>query len=61
MIVRMCTIVFGALHMMSVLAVARRTANTVVQLFKILSRPSKCILICGCSHKDKDDHVMSRV
>ena len=31
MIVHVCTIVLGVLHMMSVLAVARHTANAVVQ------------------------------
>ena len=43
-IVCMCSIVFGVLHM-SVLAVARRTVNAVAQICKMLSHPGKCILI----------------
>ena len=61
MIVCMCIIIFGVLHMMSVLAVARRAANAVAQLCKKLSHPSKRILICGRNCKGKGHHVMSRV
>ena len=57
----MCTIIFGVLCIMSVLAIARRAANAVGQICKILSRPSKCVLICGCKYKGKGYHVMSRV
>ena len=46
--------------MMSVLAVARFAVNAVAQLCKMLSRPSKCILI-GCKCKGKGHDVMSRV
>ena len=55
------TIVFGVLHIMSVLAVARCTTNAVAQICKILSHPSKCILICGRRGKGKGHHFMSRV
>ena len=47
--------------MICVLVVARHAANAVVQLYKMLSRPSKCILTCGCNCKGKGHHVVSRV
>ena len=57
----MCIIVFGVLCIMSILASARHAANAVAQICKILSRPNKCILICGCKCKGKDLHFISRV
>ena len=47
--------------MICVLVVARRTANTVAQLYKMVSHPSKCVLTSGCNCKGKGDHVVSRV
>ena len=47
------SIVFGVLQIMSVLAVARCTANTVVQIYKKLSHPNKCIFIFRCNCKGK--------
>ena len=47
--------------MMCVLVAARRAANAVAQLCKMLSRPSKCVLTCRCNHKGKGRHVVSRV
>ena len=41
-----CTIIFGVLCMMCVLVVARYAANAVVQLCKMVSCLSKCILTC---------------
>ena len=61
MIVCMRTVVFGVLRMMSVLVIARRTANAVLLLCEIISHPSKCVLICGCSYKGKGHYIMSRV
>ena len=61
MILHVCTIIFGVLHMMSVLAVARRAANAMVQICKMLCRPSKCVLICGHKCKDQGNHVVGRV
>ena len=61
MIVRMCTIVFGVSHIMSVLAVAKHATNAVAQESRVLNRPSKCVLICGCRYKGKGHHITSRV
>ena len=57
----MCKIVFGVLCIMCVLAAAKRTANAVVQLCKLVNRPSKCVLTFGRNCKGKGHHVMSRV
>ena len=32
-----------------------------VQKCKVLSRPSKCILICGCKYQSKGHHILSRM
>ena len=56
-----CTIIFWVLRTMSVLAVAKRAANAVVQKCRVLSHPSKCILICRCRCKGKGHHIMYRV
>ena len=61
MIVCMCAVIFRVLHIMSVLVAARCAANTVVQKSKVLSCPSRCILICRHKCKGKAHHVMSRV
>ena len=61
MILHVFTIIFGVLHIMSVLAVARHAANAVAQICKMLSSPSKCVLICGCKCKGKGHYFMSRV
>ena len=57
----MCTIVFGVLHIICILVVARHTANAVEQLSKIISHPSKCVLTCGHNGKVMGHHVASRV
>ena len=49
----MCIVTFRALHIMSVLVAAKHAANAVVQKCKVLSRPSKCVLICGCKYQSK--------
>ena len=46
---------------MSILAAAKCTANAVAQKCKVLSHPSKCVLICGCKLQSKGHHVLSRV
>ena len=61
MIVCVCKIVFGVLRMMCVLVAARHAANAVVQLCKMLSHPSKCVLTCGRKYKGKGHYVLSRV
>ena len=61
MIVRVCTIFFGVLHMMSVLAIARHAANAVAQICKMLSHPSKCILFCEQKCKGKAFHLVNKV
>ena len=61
MIVCMCTIVFGFLHMICVLIDARHTANAVEQLCKMVSHPKKFVLTCGCNCKVKGHNVVSRV
>ena len=61
MIIRMFTIVFGVLHMICVLVAARQTVNAVAQLCTVVSRPSKCVLICGCNCKGKGHFVVLRV
>ena len=60
MIVRMCTVIFGVLCII-VLVAARHTANAVAQKCKMLSRPSKCILIYRFKCKGKGLHLISRV
>ena len=55
------SIIFGVLHMMCVLVAARLTANAVLQLCKMVSHPSKCILTCWCNCKGKGHHMISRV
>ena len=57
----MCTIIFGVLRMMSVLAVAKQAANAVVQNYKMVSFPSKCALICECKFKGKGLNLVNRV
>ena len=44
----MCIVTFRALHTISVLVAAKCAANAVAQNFKVLSCPSKCVLILGC-------------
>ena len=46
---------------MSVLVAAKHAANAVAQNCKVLSRPSKCVLICGCKCQIKGHYVLSRV
>ena len=46
---------------MSVLAAAKHAANAVVQKCKVLSRPSKCALICMGKCQSKNYDIMSRV
>ena len=41
----MCIVTFRALCTMSVLVAAKYAANAVAQDCKVLSRPSKCVLI----------------
>ena len=47
-IVYMCIVTFRALHIMSVFVAAKHTANAVAQDCKVLSHPSKCVLVFGC-------------
>ena len=47
--------------MICVLVVARHTANAVVQLYEMVSYPSKCILTSGRYCKGMGHHVVSRV
>ena len=47
--------------MICVLVAARCTTNAVVQLCKIVSRPSKYILTCRRNCKGKGHHVVIRV
>ena len=47
--------------MICVLDVARCAANAVVQLYKMVSFPSKCILTCGCNCEGKGHHVVSSI
>ena len=56
----MCTVVFGVLHII-VLVAAKCATNAVVQIWKMLSYPSKCVLICGRKYKVKGLHLISRV
>ena len=44
-----------------VLVVAKCAANAVAQICKVLSCPSKCILICGCKYIGKGLHLISRM
>ena len=44
-----------------VLVAARCAANAVAQICKMLSFPSKCILICGCKYEGKGFHLISKV
>ena len=60
MIVHVYTVILGVLRIV-VLVAARCTANAVEQKCKVLSRPSKCVLICGCKCKGMGHHIMSRV
>ena len=60
MIVHMCIVILGVLRMI-VLVAAKCAANAVVQIYKVLSHPSKCILICGCKCKGKGLHLISKV
>ena len=60
MIVCMCTVIFRVLCII-VLVAAKCAANAVAQKCKVLSCPSKCILICGCKCKGKGLHLKSRV
>ena len=61
MTVYVCTVIFRVLCIMSVLAIAKCSANAVVQKCKVLSHPSKCILICECKCQSKGHYVLSRV
>ena len=61
MIVHMCTVILRVLHIMSALAVAKCAANAVAQKCKVLSCPSKCILICRLKSQSKGHYVMIRV
>ena len=61
MIVRICIVTFRALRTMSVLVAAKHAANVVVQDCKVLSHPSKCILIFGCKYKSKGHYILIRV
>ena len=54
------TIHFCVLHIVLLVA-TRCPANAVAQIYKMLSRPSKCVLICGCKCKGKSHHFMSRL
>ena len=56
-----CSIIFRVLRIVSVLAVAKCTANTVVQKCKVLSHPSECVLICGRKCQSKGHYVPIRV
>ena len=58
---RMCIVTFWALCIMSVLVAAKRAANAVAQNCKVLSRPSKCVLICGCKCQSKGHHILGRM
>ena len=52
---------FGVLCKMSVLVAARCIANAVAQICKMLSHPSKCVLIFRRKYIGKGHHVISRV
>ena len=56
----MCIVTFRVLRMI-VLVATKCAANAVAQKCKVLSHPSKCILICGCKYQNKAHHVLSRV
>ena len=51
---------FMVLHMI-ILVAAKRAANAVAQKWKVLSCPSKCILICRCKCQSKGHNIISRV
>ena len=53
MILHVYTVIFWVLHIIMLVA-AKSTANAVAQKCKVLSRPSKCILIYGCKCKVRD-------
>ena len=61
MIVCVCIVTFRALRIMSVLVAAKCAANAVAQKCKVLSRPSKCVLIFGCKCQSKGHYILSRV
>ena len=46
---------------MSVLVGAKHAANAVARKYKLLSRPSKWVLICGCKCQSKSHYILSRV
>ena len=60
MIIHICTVILGVLHII-VLVAAKRAANAMAQICKVLSCPSKCVLIYGCNHKGKGLYLKSRV
>ena len=51
---------FRVLHII-VLVAAKHATNAVVQKCKVLSHPSKCVLICGCKCKGKGFYLKIRV
>ena len=61
MIVRISTVIFRVLCIMSVLVAAKHAANAVALKCKVFSLASKCILIYGCTCKGKGHHYMGRV
>ena len=57
----MCIVIFRALCIVSVLAADKHAANAVAQKCKVLSCPSKCVLICRHKYQSKGHHVLSKV
>ena len=57
----MCTIIYVVLCMICVLVAATHAGNSVTQLCKMVSHPSKCVLTCRHNCKGKGHHVVSRV
>ena len=60
MTVHMCVVILGVLRII-VLVIAKCTANAVVQICKVLSHPSKYVLICGRKCQSKVYYVLSSV
>ena len=60
MIVHMYTVVLVILCII-VLVATKHAANAVVQICKVLSHPSKSVLIFGHKHKGEGLHLISRV
>ena len=61
MSVHMCTVIFRVLCIMNVLVAAKHAANAVAQKCKVLSRPSKFILICRWKCQSKGHYIINRV